>query len=110
MTPADLCHTVFDAGMTIHAEGADLVLAPAERLTSELRTVLIEHKPELMAYLHEVEAMADELLVRAMAVCDKHGDGAQARASMRTDLSNTPTHLRPGLLKHFRQAHPGAGA
>lgn len=110
MNPADLCRMVFEAGMTIHAEGADLVLAPAERLTSGLRAVLIEHKPELMTYLQEVEAMADELLMRAMAVCDQRGDSAQARANMRTDLRSTPTHLRPGLLAHFRQAYPGAGA
>nr|WP_145545768.1 hypothetical protein [Variovorax boronicumulans] len=110
MTPADICRLVFDAGMTIDADGPDLVLAPTSRLTPALRAVLIEHKPALMAYLHEVEAMTADLIAAAMRSSDHHDDSHLAREDWKRDIADTPPHLRADLLAHLRQAHPGRGA
>ncbi|MBH1979401.1 MAG: hypothetical protein I8H67_13705 [Comamonadaceae bacterium] len=106
MTAADVCRLVFDAGLTMHADGAELVLKPAAKLTPELRALLVEHKPELLELIHQADTLTAELLTRAMAVCDRHGDGTQARADMRADIESTPAHLRADLLEHFRRSHP----
>ncbi|RCW65172.1 hypothetical protein [Pseudorhodoferax soli] len=110
MTPADICRQVFDAGMTIHADGHDLVLTPAERLKPAMRALLVENKPALLAYLREVEDMTAGLLAAAMRSSDHHGDSHAARDDWKRDIADTPPHLRSDLLAHLRQAHPGRGA
>jgi hypothetical protein len=40
-----------DAGLSIRADGSALKIKPAERLTDDLRTALLEHKPEVLAFL-----------------------------------------------------------
>lgn len=106
MTPADLCRRVMDAGMTIDADGAELVLKPAAKLTPDLRALLVQHKPELLGFIHQADTLTAELLARAMAVCDHHGDDARARADMRADIEATPAHLRADLLAHFQNTNP----
>ncbi|HVR49782.1 MAG TPA: hypothetical protein VMS38_08580, partial [Pseudorhodoferax sp.] len=44
--------------------------------------------------LFETRMLAEELMKAAMAACDHHGDGDQARADMRADIQDTPAHLR----------------
>lgn len=41
------------------------------------------------------------LIEAAMKVCDKHGDGEQARADMRRECLELPPHLQADLLDHF---------
>lgn len=108
MTPAEVCRLVFDAGLSIHADGAELVLKPAAKLTPELRARLVEHKPELLDFIRQADTLTTELLARAMSVCERHGDGTQARADMRADIESTPAHLRADLLEHFRRSSPAS--
>lgn len=50
--------------------------------------------------------VSDAVLIgAAMAVCDFHGDGEQARQDMRKQVLETPAHLRADLLDHFRKAY-----
>jgi hypothetical protein len=54
MTPVcDLIEAVQASGATIEADGPDLVIKPASRVPSALKTRLRERKPELLAYLAE---------------------------------------------------------
>lgn len=111
MTPADILRQTFDAGVEVSiAPSGNLFVQPVERLTAELRVLLIEHKPALLAYLHEVEAMTADLIAAAMRCSDHHADSDLARAQMRADIEATPPHLRADLLEHFRQAYPRRGA
>lgn len=87
--------------LALAPDGQNL-LAPAGRLTAEQRAVVLAHKPALVAMLREADAMTAELLSRAMAVCDQHGDSDKARADMRADIEATPPHLRADLLAHFQ--------
>lgn len=102
MTAADVCGLVFNAGLTMHADGAELVLKPAAKLTPELRALLVEHKPELLDLIHHAGTLTAELLARAMAICGHHDDSDKARADMRADIEATPAHLRADLLAHFQ--------
>jgi hypothetical protein len=43
----------------------------------------------------------DRLITAAMRVCDRYGDGEQARADMEADCLATPPHLRADLLEYF---------
>lgn len=110
MKPADICRKVFEAGLTLHADGPDLVLAPTARLTPDLRALLVEHKVELLAFIREADTLTAETLARAMAVCDKYHDNDQAREDMRREVVETPAHLKADLLAHFRHEQPGTGA
>lgn len=107
MTAADICRQVFDAGMTMHADDGALVIRPAERLTTALRALLVEHKPELLDFVRQAEALTAEILAAAMRCSDHHGDGAQAREDWKRDIADTPTHLRADLLDHLRQTYRG---
>ncbi|KQP20554.1 hypothetical protein [Pseudorhodoferax sp. Leaf267] len=110
MTADRVCKLVFDAGMTMHADGAELVLKPAAKLTAELRALLVKHKADLLDFIRQADMLTAETLARAMAVCDRHDDSDQAREDMRREVIETPAHLKADLLEHFRQAYPGPGA
>lgn len=107
MSPAEVCWAVYAAGMTVRADGPDLVLKPAERLTPALRELLMANKPQLIQFLHDAEDTTAELLRVSMRACDHHGDGEQARADMQADVNATPPHLRGDLLEHFRKTYGG---
>jgi hypothetical protein len=64
--------------------------AKAREILQE-RSILVEEGPPL-----------DELLEAAMRVCDRYGDGPEARADMERDCRATPPHLRADLLEHLR--------
>ncbi|MBH2010053.1 MAG: hypothetical protein I8H71_10170 [Xanthomonadaceae bacterium] len=107
MTPADILRQAYAAGLEVSiAASGNLYVQPVERLTPALRALLVEHKPELLEFIHQADTLTAELLARAMAVCDQHGDSDQARTDTRADIEATPAHLRADLLAHFRQAYP----
>lgn len=106
MTPADLCRAIHAAGMTFRADGADLVLKPAERLTPDLRGLVLAHKPELLDFLRDAQATTEVLVNAAMRACDHWGDSPAAREQMRQDIHDTPAHLRADLLEHLQAAYP----
>lgn len=107
MRAVDICRQVSDAGMYIHADGDAMVIKPAERLSPELRALLVDNKRVVLQYLRAVESDSTELMARAMAVCDHHGDSDKARADMRADIDAAPAHLRADLLAHFQDAYGG---
>lgn len=82
-------------------DGADLVVRPADRITSEVRTMLLEAKAEVIEYLQACERITPMLLDAAMRACDHHGDGEAAREAMRADCLAIPLHQRLDLLDHF---------
>ncbi|WP_218510848.1 hypothetical protein [Variovorax sp. dw_308] len=109
MSPAEVCRAIYAAGMTVRADGVDLVLKPADRLTPALRELLLAHKPELVEFLHDAADTAADLLEAAMRVCDLHGDGDEAREEMRRDCLALPPHLQADLLGHWRGKRAGIG-
>lgn len=109
MTPTDVCRIVYGAGLTVRADGDSLVLKPAERMTPALRELLVAHKPDLLAFLHEAEQTAAALVEAAMRACRHHGDGPEAKEQMRQACTDTPAHLRADLLAHFRANYSRAG-
>ncbi|VTU28429.1 hypothetical protein [Variovorax sp. PBL-E5] len=103
MSPVEICRAIYAAGMTVRADGAELVLKPADRLTPPLRELLVAHKPELIKFLRDAEHTAAELIEAALRVCDQFGDSEDARRQMRTECLRTPLHMRTDLLDHFKR-------
>jgi len=89
-------------GITLRltADGEHLA-APADKLTPEQRATILAHKPELIDYLRAAHDTTNALLVVAMRVCDRHGDGYAARQEMRDQCLELPPHLQADLLAHF---------
>lgn len=109
MSPAEICRTIREAGVTLRLDGDSLALKPAQLLNTELLELIKANKPEIVDFLLEAHSTASSLMAAAMAACDHYGDGEVAREQMREDITNTPAHLRPELLAHFRQAYGGRG-
>lgn len=103
MTPADVCRAVYEAGLTVRADGDSLVVKPSDRLTPALRELLVTHKPELIQFLIDAEQTAIELVEAAMRACDYWQDGEPARNEMRSDCASVPPHQRADLRDHFRR-------
>jgi hypothetical protein len=108
MSPEAILKTAWGAGLRVRpSDKGGLHVTPVTALTPELRDLLTAHKPELLAFLHEARQTTAELLGAAMAACDHHGDGPEAREAMRRDVLATPEHLRADLLDHFRKTYGG---
>lgn len=108
MTPADVLRKAYDAGLEVGvAPSGNLAVKPADRLTPELRGLLIAHKSALLQALHEAEQTTAEVLEAAMKACDRYGDDAEAREEMRRDVLGTPPHLKADLLAHFQRNNGG---
>lgn len=108
MTPSEVCRAIYDAGLTVRVEDGHLALKPADRLTPELRALLVVHKPELILFLIEAEHTAAELVSVSMRACVHYQDGPEAIEQMRQDMVGTPPHLRACLLDHFTTQYPPA--
>ncbi len=106
MTPAEVCRAIYAAGMSVRADGAELVLKPAEHLTPALRELIVAHKPELLEFLHAASLTTVDLIEAAMRACDHFGDSEASRDQMRTDCANVPPHQRADLREHFRRSYP----
>jgi hypothetical protein len=101
VTPAEVIRAVRDAGLRVRVDGEGLAVAPAGRMSPEMRALLIEHKPGLIEFLRDAERTAAELMAAAMHACDSWRDDDAAREVMRQDVLDTPEHLRADLLAHF---------
>lgn len=106
MTPAEVCRAIYDAGLAVRVDGADLMVRPTSRLTPALRELLLAHKAELIEFLREAERTAAELVEAAMRACDSWKDGGPSREQMRSDCANVPPHQRADLRDHFRRSYP----
>jgi hypothetical protein len=82
-----------------------IVVTPGSRLHETQREALRANKPAIVAYLQANPPAGDGLMAMAMQVCDRYGDGEQAREDMRADVLATPPHLRADLLAHFEQTY-----
>lgn len=109
MSPAEICRTIHEAGVTLRLDGDSLALKPAQLLSTELLELVKANKPDIVDFLLEVHSTASSLMAVAMAACDHYGDGEVAREQMREDVANTPVYLQPELLAHFRRAYGGRG-
>lgn len=106
MKPQEVLELARLAGLTVRVNGVTLAYRPAERMTSELRGLLVAHKPQLIALLNDAHRTTADLIEAAMRACDFHGDDEAGREAMRRDCCSTPPELRADLLKHFRSAYP----
>ena len=105
MTTAEVISAAHHAGLVLLADGADLVVKPADRITVEVRALLLDAKAEVIEYLQACERITPMLLDAAMRACDHHEDGEAAREAMRADCLATPLHQRLELLDHFQQTY-----
>lgn len=105
MSPVEICRAASNAGISLRADGESLVVKPANRLTPALRLLLVEHKAELLVFVEAAHATTVQLVAAAISACDRHGDGANARAEMRADCLATPIHLQADLLAYFREQY-----
>ncbi|MHB1199169.1 MAG: hypothetical protein ACYCZ6_06340 [Polaromonas sp.] len=100
--------TIFDAlreaGLNVSlAPDGGLAVAPASRLTQELRDLIRGNKAVLVDRLLEAQELTARLIAAAMCRCDEFGDSPAARAEMRDDCLATPVHLKADLLAHFQE-------
>jgi hypothetical protein len=51
MNGRDLCYRLEDAGLTVRTSDGKVILAPREKITDELRALVLAHKPALVEYL-----------------------------------------------------------
>jgi hypothetical protein len=94
-----------DAGLTLDARDDRLLVGPSDRLTDDLRTMVRAHKQELLRLMADAHATTEDLIAWAMKTCDRYGDGPAAREEMRRQCVETPPHLQPDLLDHFRRTN-----
>lgn len=90
------------------AAGVDLVVVDGRlkargspEAVAALAPILRPHRAELIRCMQDSAVLTEHLLRAAMRACDRHGDGAEARAQMHADVLATPPELREGLLRHF---------
>jgi TubC N-terminal docking domain len=107
MSPEQICRIVYDAGMTLRLRNANLVLAPADKLTPDMRALLVEHKLAVIQFLQQAHATSAAVINAAMRACDQYGDEDHAKAEMVRDIEATPPHLIADLLAHFKSARGG---
>jgi hypothetical protein len=107
LSPAEVVRSASAAGLTLRADGADLVVRPAGKLTPELRALLIALKPELLAYLAEAHGTASMLIDAAMRACDHWQDSPETREQMKSEVAEIPPHLRDDLFLHLRNTYGG---
>lgn len=108
MSPAELCRQAGTAGLTLRADGDSLVVRPADRLTPDLRSLLTDHKPEVLTFLHETERTTVLLLQAAMRACDAWSDPPAAREQMRREVLTPPPEQHVELLEHFQEQYGDA--
>ncbi len=97
-----------DAGLNVSlAPDGGLSVAPASRLTQELRDLIRGNKAVLVDRLLEAQRLTARLIVAAMRRCDQFNDSAAARQEMRRDVLDTPAHLQADLLAHFIETQKG---
>lgn len=103
MTPHEVLSALWADGIAprLTPDESGLVV-PAGKLNQSQRAMLLDHKPELIAFLAECRATSDAVIAAAMRVCDLHGDSPEARAEMVKQCQEVPPHLQADLLAHFR--------
>lgn len=107
MKPQEILELARRAGLAMRVNGATLAYRPAERMTPELRELLVAHKPEVIALLNDAHQTAAELIDAAMHVCDYWGDGHAGREQMRRECLDIPPGLQADLLAYFRKTYGG---
>ena len=102
MNPQEILISLWRAGILVRLapDGVNLAV-PAGRLTPGQRDLVLTHKPALIALLVAAHDTTLLLIKAAMKVCDRHGDGEQARQEMRQQCLELPPHLQADLLDHF---------
>lgn len=98
--------TIFDAlrdadlNVSLAPDGG-LAVAPASRITKELRDLIRGNKAVLVDRLLEAQELTARLIAAAGRRCDQFNDSEAARQAMRDDCLGTPPHLQADLLDHF---------
>ena len=107
MTAQSLLRALWIAGIDMElTDDGQHIKVPANTLTPDQRAEVIALKPALIAHLVEASTVTARLMVAAMRVCDRYGDGAAARAEMRADIEAIPPHQRADLLDHLNATYP----
>jgi hypothetical protein len=82
--------------------GVSGVLPPALQENDALVSGVMGVAPPPVSNLIDAQTLTADLLYFAMRVCDRHGDGPEAREEMTAAVLATPTDLQPDLLAHFK--------
>ena len=103
MKPDQVLIELWQVGILVRLapDGVNLAV-PAGRLTPTQRDMVLNHKPDLIAFLAEARTTTTALIATAMKVCDRHGDSEAARQEMRQQCLGLPPHLQSDLLEHFQ--------
>ena len=95
MNPHSILIALWRDGISMRLTPDSLgLVVPAGRMTSGQRSLVLEHKAELIALLVNARGTTEKLLAAAMRVCDQHGDNAAACEEMRQQCLALPPHLR----------------
>ena len=118
MSTAALIQRAHAAGVSLTLVDGKVKARGTQAAVSELIEPLREHKADLIRWLQDASEMVRRvaspatpeeqalvtfrLLNAAMHVCDRYGDGAEAREAMRVQCLETPEHLQADLLEALR--------
>lgn len=106
MSVDTLIRKALDHGIELRFVDGQLKVTGKRSAVTAWAPKLREHKDELIEAVIESSKIADQVLRAAMRVCDRYNDSDSAREAMRQDVANTPPHLLPDLLEHFRTSYP----
>jgi hypothetical protein len=78
----NVLRALLDAGLTIESDGELLVVSPAGHITPDIRTLIRENKPSLLAYVRQVEQGSATLIAAINRCCNARGDDPKNRAEL----------------------------
>jgi hypothetical protein len=105
MMDASLLTEVRAAGLKVETRGENLWVEPIDRLTPDLRARLVEHKPEIIAYLRQHSEPEDQLLRNPTISEEKKEEKTEDQLLRKTSISETfsnPLDLREVLAFEVR--------
>lgn len=118
MSTAALIQRAHAAGVSLTLVDGKVKARGTQAAVSELIEPLREHKADLIRWLQDASEMVRRvaspatpeeqalvtfrLLNAAMHVCDRYGDGAEAREAMRVQCLEVPESLHADLLEAMR--------
>ena len=97
----NVLQTVLSAGLELTAEGDILRVAPPERITPPLRTLIRENKWLLLNAARGADQVTVALVQAINRACDARGDDAANRQGLIDECSVLPKSGQADMQEHF---------